>query len=365
MRRSRISPRLNRRPSAGRLLLALLAAAPFVGCAAESQSRSASADERIRYYSRRVDREPRLYPVHVQLAEAFFDKAREEHEPAHLAKARESLARSLSIQPTFEAFLLEARLATYAHRFAVALDWAKRAAEAAVYPNDPAVTAITVEALLGLGRADEARRLLPAAGAVLTDFHTAAALGRYLAEAGDFDPAHAAYVRAAALAREAGVPRLAAWAQVMAAGTLIDSGRPEAARPHLGEASRLGPKTEDLRMHEAELLEATGRAAEALAAYEDLRKDSADPVVPHRAYRLARALGEEGRAERYLREAERGYLGPVAAGEVYTLGALAQLYADAGIHLERALDLARENLKYKADAEAVATLAAVRARLGS
>lgn len=200
---------------------------------------------------------------------------------------------------------------------------------------------------------------------MLTDFHTAAALGRWLAEARDFGPAHAAYLRASALALETGVSRLAAWAQVMAAGTLIDSGRPEEARPHLEEASRLSPNTEDLRMHEAELLEATGRAADALAAYEALRRDSADPVVPHRAYRLARALGEGGRAERYLREAERGYRRPVAAGEVYTLGGLAQLYADAGIHLERALDLARENLKYKADAEAVATLAAVRARLGS
>jgi tetratricopeptide (TPR) repeat protein len=300
----------------------------------------------------------------VQLAEAYFDKARKEHEPALLAKARESLARSLSIQPTFEAFLLEARLATYAHRFEDALGWADLAAGAAVYPNDPAVTAITVEALLGLGRADEARRLLPADGAALTDFHTAAALGRWQAEAKDFGRAQAAYSRAALLAREARVAPLAAWAEVMAAGTFIDSGRPEAARPHLEAASRLAPGTEDLRLHEAEVLEATGRAAEALAAYASLGKVSADPGVPHRAYRIARALGDREAAERYFEEAERSYLRPIAAGEIYTLGALAQLYADAGVKLERALELARENLKYKRDGEALATLAAVQARLG-
>lgn len=348
----------------GRFLLVLLAAVPILGCAAEKGSRAASADERIRYYSRRIEKEPRLYPVHVQLAEAYFEKARKEHEPALLAKARESLARSLSIQPTFEAFLLEARLASYAHRFEDALGWANRAAQAAVYPNDPAVTAITVEALLGLGRADEARRRLPPPGAALADFHTAAALGRWLTDAKDFGGAHAAYVRAAALALEAKVPPLAAWAEVMAVGTLIDSGSPEAARPHLEAASRLGPKTEDLRLHEAELLEVTGRAAEALSAYEALRKDSPDPVVRHRAYLLARTLGKREAAARYLREAERGYERAVESGEVYTLGALAELYADAGIHLERALALAQENLKYKRDPEALATLAAVRARLG-
>ncbi len=347
------------------MALVALAALPIAGCAGEEVSRSASADDRIRFYSRRVIEQPRLYPVHVQLAEAYFEKAKKAYEPALLARARESLGRSLAIQPTFEAFLFSARLACYAHRFDDALAWTARAAEAAVYPNDPAVTATQVEALMGLGRADEARRLLPPLGAAVAEFHTAAALGRWLGEAKDFGAAHAAYSRAAALARQAGVPPLAAWAEIMRAGTLIDSGRPEAARPHLEAASRLGPKTDDLRLHEAELLEATGRAAEALAAYEALRKDSPDPVVPHRAYLLARSLGQSEAAERNLREAERGYLRPVAAGEVYTLGALAQLYADAGINLERALDLARENLKYKRDAEALATLAAIRARLGS
>lgn len=336
-----------------------------MGCTAEKGVRSASPEERIRYYSRRAERAPRLYPVQVQLAEAFFDKAKQEHEPALLAKARESLARSLSIQPTFEAFLLEARIATYTHRFEDALGWAERAAGAAVYPNDPAVTAITVEALLGLGRADEARRLLPADGAALTDFHTAAALGRWLAEAKDFDAARDAYARAAAIALEAKVPALAAWAEVMAAGTLIDTGRPEAARPHLQTAARLAPASVELAVHEAEVLEATGRAEEALAAYDRLRKRSLDPLIPHRAYILANRVGKREAAKRYLAEAERGYERAVAGGEVYTLGALAQLYADAGIHLDRALALAERNLEYKRDPEALATLAAVRARLGS
>ena len=334
------------------------------GCAAPGGNRPATAQERVAYYARRVSEHPRLYPVQVQLAEAYFDRAGETHDPSFLRKARESVDRSLSIQPSFEAFLLQARIAAYAHRFEAALDWAARAGSSAVYPNDPAVTAVTVEALLGLGRAEEARRLLPPEGAPLTEFHTAAALGRGVAQEKEFDEARTAYSRAAALALEAGVPERAAWAEVMAAGTRIDSGRPAEAEPHLRAASRLAPGSRDLKLHEAEVLEATGRLEEALAIYERLRTEYPDPLLSHRAYRLAQRIGKGAAAEAYLREAEKGYERVRASGEIYTLGALAQLYADAGIHLDRALELARENLKYKRDPEAVATIAAVRARLG-
>jgi tetratricopeptide (TPR) repeat protein len=344
-------------------LVSLAAILLVTGCAERAAKRPASTSDRILYYSRRAAEHPRLYPVHVQLAEAYFDRAGETHDPSLLRKARESVERSLSIQPSFEAFLLQARMAAYLHRFEAALDWAGRAGAAAVYPNDPAVTAVTVEALLGLGRAEEAGRLLPPAGAPLNDFHTAAALGRWLAQKKEFDGARAAYSRAAALALEAGVPERAAWAEVMAAGTRIDSGRPAEAEPHLRAASRLAPGSIDLKLHEAEVLEATGRPEEALDVYERLRREFPDPVLSHRAYRLAERIGNRAAAETYLREAERGYEAVLGSGEIYTLGALAQLYADAGIHLERALELAEENLKNKRDPEAVATIAAVRARL--
>jgi tetratricopeptide (TPR) repeat protein len=345
-------------------LFVLAAILLLAGCTQRAAERPATADERVLYYSRRVARQPRLYPVHVQLAEAYFDRAGETHDPSLLKRARESVDRSLAIQPTFEAFLLQARIAAYSHRFEAALEWAARAGAAAVYPKDPAVTAVTVEALLGLGRAEEARGLLPPAGTPLTDFHTAATLGRWLAGNREFDAARDAYSRAAALALEAGVPARAAWAEVMAAGTRIDSGRPAEAEPHLRAASKLAPASPDLRLHEAEVLEATGRGPEALAVYERLHGESPDPLASHRAYLLAQRLGRRAAAETHLRDAEAGYERVIASGEIYTLGALAQLYADAGIHLERALELAQENLKYKRDPDAVATLAAVRARLG-
>lgn len=365
MRASPTSPLLTSFRLAIVRLFAVTAVLLASGCARSAAARPADAAERVRYYSRRVAAHPRLYPVHVQLAEAYFDRARETRDPSFLARARESLERSLAIQPTFEAFLLHARIAAFAHRFETALEWAARAGTAAVYPKDPAVTAVTAEALLGLGRADEARRLLPPAGAPLTDFHTAAALGRWLAERKEFDAARRAYSRAAELALEARVPVRAAWAEVMAAGTRIDSGRPAEAEAHLRRAAGLAPGTEELEIHRAEVLEATGRTAEALATYDKLRKESPDPLLPHRAYLLASRAGKTEAAERYLREAEAGYERVIAGGEIYTLGALAQLYADAGVRLDRALALAEENLKYKRDSEAVATLAAVKARLGS
>jgi len=77
------------------------------------------------------------------------------------------------------------------------------------------------------------------------------------------------------------------------------------------------------------------------------------------------ALAQPRLATLQLDVAEQGLERPLAAGEVYTLGALARLYADAGRNLDRALALAQENLLWKRDREAFATLRAVEARLAA
>ena len=93
-------------------------------------------------------------------------------------------------------------------------------------------------------------------------------------------------------------------------------------------------------------------------------EERADPELDGRAFLVARALGDEERARRHFEAAERGFRVAIDAGEVYTLGALARLYCDAGVRLDAALGLARRNLEYRRDIEAKATLADVRGKLG-
>ncbi len=325
-----------------------------------------SAAERVDYYSKRIAQSPRLYPMYTQLGLACLDRARESHDPAWLAKAREAESTALSLQDNFESMLAMAAIQNYAHRFEEAIRWGERAAAASVNGSaerDPVVAALLVEARLGLGQVAEAGRLVPGSVAAAADFHSASAFGSWLAASGRFEEAVTAYARAAAFAREGSAATLAAWAEAAAAAALLAADRPAEARGHVEAAARLDPGATVVRLRRAEVEQAEGRFAEALDILEALLRQDPDPAIEARAYAAARRAGALESAERHFGAAECGLERAIDAGEVYTLGPLAQLYADAGRQLPRALALARENLNWKRDREARAILAAVQERL--
>ena len=333
--------------------------APASGC---TENRS---DETIAYYARRVAEHPGLYPAHTGLAAAYLEQARETADPDSLSRARAALERSLALQPSYEAMALLASVALFAHRFEEALQWSERAAAAS--PADGIDTRLLpgkVEALLALGADGEVPALFAAAGERLAaDCHLLIARAQWLRAEDKHDDAVAVLERAAGACQGgSAAPALTSWAEVAIAGILIDTGRPELARPHLEAARAVDPCRRDLRLHQAELLEAEGKDPEALQLYETLLEQGEDPFVRHRAFLIARRLGRQERAGRHLALAESGYQRAIDRGEIYTLEALARLYLDAAIHPERARALAEENLRFKRDRGARRILAEALAR---
>lgn len=320
-----------------------------------------SVDARIRYYARKVREHSRLYPAYAQLGAAYLDKARQTHDPALLNKARTLLNRSLEIQPNFPAMKTMTALCNFTHRFEEALEWGRRALQAS--PNDAAVTALLVEAYLGLGHTADAERLLPVkVGTEPTGFYTAVAQAHWLASKGRGADAAAAFVKAGEFARAQNEMEPVVWSYVSAAGVLIDADQAQRAKPHLELASSLDPDNISVRVHEAELFEAEDELAEALAIYEAVLAETNDPLIHARAFKIARQLGREQHVRQHFEAAEQGFLRAIEAGEIYTLGALARLYEAADVNLDRALALARQNLQYKRDAQARATFASIQAR---
>lgn len=343
---------------AGRRIVAV-AAVLLSGCATAGRDEAEPA-RRIRHSEARLQESPRHYPAVVELGAAHLDLARRTLDPAHLAAAREAAERSLAIQPNLEAFRLGAAAAAAGHRFEEALRWADLAASAAPEGEDAGVTALRVEALLGLGRGHEARALLPEEG-FGEHFHHAAAIGQWWVETGDPErserEAAAAFVAAADLARQAGVPELEAWAWVRAAGVHLDAGNPDLAAPYLARAAALTPRDFELAIHRAELAEATGSPDKALRDYLRLLRRRDDPELRRRAFVLLRAEGRGDDAQEHFEAAERTYRRALDAGEVYTLEGLARLYCDGGTRMEEARRLAQENLRYKGDRGAREALA--------
>jgi tetratricopeptide (TPR) repeat protein len=195
-------------------------------------------------------------------------------------------------------------------------------------------------------------------------FVLAAARGRCLAEQGRYDEALKAFTTAAEQARSSDDGERTLWAEVQSASALIESGRPGLARAHLESALQLLPARFELETQLdrrwAEVHDLEQRPAEALRVYETLLARQKDPEIYRRAADVARRLGDTQRASALFSAAEASVERILAAGEVYALETQARLYADAGVKLERAEELAVQNLQHKRDRAAYETLAYVR-----
>jgi tetratricopeptide (TPR) repeat protein len=236
--------------------------------------------------------------------------------------------------------------------------WARKA-EAAGYGPDWMIRALEVELLVGAGRVDEAKAMLPSDDAPTEEFYVAAALARVANVEGRLDVAAKHYMRAAELARVHQANKLVAWAEAMAAGMLVDARNFEAALPHLEQAKAFGGCAEEV-VHRAELLASTGKPREALATYDTYLAKTPDPAVHHAAWKVASALGDTAAMRKHYEAAAAAYRKVIDAGEVYTLGGLAQLILDTHGDAREALTLAEQNFKYKRDVEATKTLTQAR-----
>jgi tetratricopeptide (TPR) repeat protein len=320
---------------------------------------SVGASERIAWYKQQIAEHPKHYPAFARLGRALLDRAEETYHPAELAAARSALRRSLEIQPNFEALRDLAATANYSHRFEEALSWCAQAADAA--PQDKSVLAMRVEALLALGRSEEALAALGGEGARATEFYTAAAQGHWQLAKDHRAAAAERFQEAAQLAKERGATSQAIWAHVSAAGVWLDGGDLVRARPLLDEAAKLDSMDSFLKIHLAELAEAENRLADALGIYEALLKSQANPELHRRAFLLATQMGRKDAADKHFAAAEKSCRLAIDAGEVFSLETLANLYCDAERHAE-AVRLAEQNLQYKRDAAAHKTLASARRR---
>jgi tetratricopeptide (TPR) repeat protein len=337
------------------LAAATAALALALGCAAPrggAQPEPSESERRVAFYQRKLQDDPELYPALARLGGAYLERARESQDPLWLARAREALERSLRIQSSEYAYRTLARLCAFTHRFEEGLSWAQLA-QANAPPRDPSLLPLLAELQIGLGRERGIAALLGSAPDPrgLQFFHAARA--QWFTERSELAAAREAFLQTQSAAHAAGSSELALWAQVMAAGMLLDAGELGLARAQLALLAR-GPALPAWlgrvqRIHEAELAQAEGRLEAALQAYEQLLRETPDVELGRRAFLIARELGQSERAQALFAATERHAERIAAAGEVFALEAQARLYADAGVQAERARELARRNLEWKRD----------------
>lgn len=312
------------------------------------------SDLSIVYQLKRLEIDPDHYPSHAMLAVAYLDLARETADIEKLALARDHAKRSLKIQPSLEAFKAMARIEGFEHRFEESVKWAgMAAASSAGSVADGETTAILVDAYLGLGRNEEARRVID--GLSEDGFHKQAALGSYYRATGKVDEAARAFMNASEFALRENAGKAQAWAEVMVAGVWIDFGDHHRAVRHLEKATKIDADSKAVKVHRAEFHEKEGELDTAADIYRSVLETSKNPELQHRLFNLYRMMGRNSEAKQQFALAESGYRRIVESGHIFALGPLAQLLCDAGDRPDEAKRLSTENLKYKRDAEALAT----------
>jgi Tetratricopeptide repeat len=322
-------------------------------------SASSQTDRHLAYYQAKLVAAPRHYPSLALLASAQLDKGKETGDPQWIARARASVERSLAIQPNVEAMKVGAAIASYSHRFADALRFARLAR--AAYPPDTAVAALEVESYLGLGDLDAAVATLTTFPA--DDFHAAFARGLVAVAEKRAADAATAYALAAQRAAAEHVVALQLFAIVSAAGALLDAGDAVGARSFLDRAIAIDRDDRRLRIHLAEWLEATGRGQDALASLEQLLAERPDADLHRRAFRLARGGSDTARADLHFKAARAAYQRGIDAGEAYSFEGMVLLLTEARTDLALAVALAKRNLEVKRDASARSALEIAQALL--
>ena len=320
-------------------------------------------DQRIEFYSKKLEQHPTLFVVYTQLAAAYLDKARENLDPQWLKLAEQSLEKSLKIYANFDAYKGLEVLNAYRHHFAEAKRWGEIAYKIA--PDDYEVLAVLVEADLGLNDIDSAIKRLPPLDSEPQQFHIAVAMANVYKAKHQYTEARKLFLIAEQFARTQGYPYLELWSRTNAAGMLIDSGQPQAALPDLEAATKMRKGDSILRLHWSEYHEGIGEPEKALSILESMLEDAKHPSYHYRAFELSKKLGYKEKAKAHYAAAEKGYLLPLEQGEIYTLGSLANLYCAADTNLNKALELAQRNLKYKRDDEAQDALKCVKEKLSA
>ncbi len=340
---------IRRLAAAGLFLSALLSAA-----CTRTAPPPEGFERKLAYYGGIIAKNPDHYPAHASLAEAYLEKARKTSDPAYLAMAREHVKRSIAIQPNYQAFKVFALIQGFAHRFSESIEWANKAsASSADVGPDPETASILVDGYLGLGESDKAKEVIDKLGD--ESFYASAAKGHYFKAIGNNAEAADEFQKASRFALMQNASEAQAWAEVMTAGVWLDSGDPDRASPFLEKAEKISTGNKAAAIHRAEYLVAKGKTEDALTVYRSLLKKADDGEIHRRMFVLLRKMDRTEEAAAHFKEAEQLFRKAINAGEIYTLGELAQLLCDAGERLGEARKLSNENLKYKRDKQALAT----------
>lgn len=293
----------------------------------------------------RVERRPADRDALLALGDALARKGRESGDAAHFERATEVLRKGLTLHPADSALWRHLSYTlSLRHDFVAAAESAGRAV--ALAPTDPGAHAVLGDALLELGRYDEAQSSYDRMAELAQNLESLSRLSGMASLRGDTPAAIALLQRGVAAGQRDGEPAESiAWAQWQLGMEQLHRGRTGAAQRSFQSALVTYPG-----YHRA----LAGLAAAALARgqYHAARRgyDKAMAVVPLPEYALGlamtyTALGQPAQAEAQLALIE--HLTRLGGGDYHR--DVAHYLLDRGLQVERILAQSERQLQSRPD----------------
>ena len=307
--------------------------------------RDSGADRKIDKFRERLRVLPTDHLAYVQLGGAYLQKVRETGDTSYYGLAESSFQEALELDPrNAEAMTLMGALSLGRHRFSEALTWAERSLR--ISPASPLAYGVLGDAQVELGLYEAAIESFQMMVDLKPNLDSYSRVSYMRELSGDVQGA----IEAMEMALDAGAPgtETTAWVRVQLGDLYLRSGRPQKAAELFEGALR------DFDEYYLALL-GLGRAHAAEGCYEEAINlyERVVAAVP-----LPGALSELG--DLYLRSGDVAkaplqydtieLIAELAAinGVSYNRE-LAMFYADHDFKLDRALQLAREELKVRRD----------------
>jgi tetratricopeptide (TPR) repeat protein len=298
--------------------------------------RSTPADALIARAQSVIQRQPNAPEGYNQLCAAFMQKARETGDFSFTQRAEAALERSLRIAPdNYDALKLRAKLALSNHRFAEALEIARRAVEQR--PRDFEMYGVLTDAHVELGNYREAVESANEMARIRPYTPSYARISYMRSLHGDTVGAIAAMRMALQTAAD---PESVAWCAVHLGDELLNSGQRAEAEHEYDRALYVFP---DYHLALAGKARARIAAGDMEAAIEFYRRAQERVPLPDVAIALGNLYARLGRAE----DAQRQYdlvefiaRSGSAGADTYSRQ-MAVFWADRGIRLDDALAIAR------------------------
>ena len=320
-------------------------------------ARMATGDA-IAWFERRVGGDPRDARNRTVLGRLLMRKAKEDDDHAAAARAVEVLRAAVAADSDYTPARTQLAVAVAAnHGFAESLELARGAY--AADPRDTLALATVGDALLELGRVDEA-------AASFADLETAAGrvppvlarLARAAELRGETDEAAALIDAALAAAEDGGAPadRLA-WYAWRRGSLAFAAGDLNAAERFYNRALGAAPDDAAARAGLAEVAAARGNLDAAADLYRELVESHGEPPMVAALGDVRAAAGDLAAAEQLWDKAEAGMAEEAKVAETAHLREVARFLADHGRDPARAVELAKRDLEIRQDAAAYDTLA--------